>query len=143
MEGHCRSALRMPRVPVGEGVEARRSSGSCSCRVLGLPTTSPSGERVPLPVNDPQVTVSGGDLRLCIASEVSKARGESGQDEMIAVEVFKKAKALFDSFRRSYGLCPQNIMVDDDGVTTDVRRMVVFWRDCGFSFFSPTMVRAQ
>lgn len=95
------------------------------------PTTSPSGERVPLSVNDPQVTVWGGDLKIRIANEVNKARGESGQEEMIVVEAFKKAKGLFDGFTRVYGLCPRNVMIDEEGVSADVRRMVAFWKDCG------------
>ncbi|TFK24708.1 rho GTPase activating protein 22 [Coprinopsis marcescibilis] len=89
----------------------------------------PSSEGQLLTVNDPQVTPWGGDLKEQLAHELAKAKGESGTDQMLAVSAFHKAKSIFEGFRAVFSLCPRNIVVAEDELGEDLKRMVAFWKE--------------
>ncbi|EAU92027.2 rho GTPase activating protein 22 [Coprinopsis cinerea okayama7 len=89
----------------------------------------PSSDGKVLTVNDPQVTPWGGDLKTQLAAELGKAKGDSGADQMMTVSAFHSTKALFEKFRAAFVLCPRNIVVPEEEVNDDVRRMVSFWKD--------------
>ncbi|KAF4620517.1 hypothetical protein D9613_001123 [Agrocybe pediades] len=89
-------------------------------------TVTSDGEVAPLPV--PQTTVWGGATKFLLNEELGKAAGSAGES-VLSVAHVTRAKALFESFRTSFALCPRKTLVAEGEITEDIRQLASFWRN--------------
>jgi hypothetical protein len=82
-------------------------------------------------VAEPRVTPWGGDIRQKLKDEMEAARlGDgAGAEEIYLVAPMERAKDVFEGFRTQFLLCPRRVLLAEDEVGEDVKRMVGFWRD--------------
>ncbi|KAF8994802.1 hypothetical protein BDQ17DRAFT_1366382 [Cyathus striatus] len=70
-------------------------------------------------VFEPHVTTWAGDMKARIGEELTRAKGDGSRCYM----------SLFDSVKRLISRCPRKVGVIDGEIDSDVRKMIVYWRE--------------
>ncbi|KAH9485798.1 Rho GTPase-activating protein 21 [Psilocybe cubensis] len=85
------------------------------------------GEDGPPSVSQPAATVWGGDVKIRLNHEIAKATGDG--EAMIPMGHVTKARSLFETFRKSFLLCPRKTYISENDIGDDLRNLVAYWRD--------------
>ncbi|KAK0471613.1 rho GTPase activating protein 22 [Armillaria novae-zelandiae] len=79
-------------------------------------------------VQEPITTPWGGDLRTRVKAQIDKVKDE-GPDETLKAQSMETIRKWFETYRTAFSLCPRKIVLSDDEVSEDVKKLVTYWRE--------------
>ncbi|KAK0476038.1 hypothetical protein IW261DRAFT_1642878 [Armillaria novae-zelandiae] len=77
---------------------------------------------------EPIKTPWGGDLRTRVKAQIDKVKDE-GPDETLKAQLMETIRKWFETYRTVFSLCPRKIILSDDKVSEDVKKLVTYWRE--------------
>ncbi|KAK0474276.1 hypothetical protein IW261DRAFT_1651091 [Armillaria novae-zelandiae] len=66
--------------------------------------------------------------RLLVKAQIDKVKDE-GPDETLKAQLMETIRKWFETYRTVFLLCPRKIVLSDDEVSEDVKKLVTYWRE--------------